>query len=88
MLSRAYDALEHRIEALAEQEDLASIRPDLDGNEIMAVLGLPPGPMVGRTYRHLLELRMERGPLGREVAIEELRRWAAEQGLEPGGDIP
>ena len=75
-LARAYDDLERRIAALAEQEELRRIRPDLDGNEIMEVLGLPPGPEVGRAYRHLLALRMEHGPLGRERALEELRAWA------------
>jgi poly(A) polymerase len=45
------------------------------------VLGIPPGPLVGRAYKHLLALRMERGPLGRETAEAELRRWAAENGL-------
>jgi poly(A) polymerase len=83
-LSAAYDSLERRIAELAAQEDLDRLRPDLDGNEIMAELGLPPGPLVGRAYRHLLELRMEHGPLGRARAVDELRRWAAEQGLDSG----
>ena len=82
-LSTAYDSLEARIASLEEQEDLERIRPDLDGNEIMTELGVGPGPLVGRAYRHLLELRMEHGPLGRERAVEELRRWAAEQGTTP-----
>lgn len=84
-LSRAYDALERRIGRLAEAEDLASIRPDLDGNEVMRLLGVPAGPVVGAALRHLLALRLEHGPLGREAAIAELGRWAAEQGLEPAG---
>ena len=79
-LSTAYDTLEARIAALREQEELDAVRPDLDGNEIMHVLGIHPGPLVGRAYKHLLGLRMERGPLGREAAIEELRRWYAEHG--------
>jgi poly(A) polymerase len=78
---RAYRELEERIARLAEEEELARIRPDLDGNEIMAILGLPPGPLVGRAYRHLLDLRMERGPLGAEQAREELLRWARAEGL-------
>ncbi|WP_375490628.1 CCA tRNA nucleotidyltransferase [uncultured Jatrophihabitans sp.] len=78
-LSAAYDALEDRIAALAAQEELDRIRPDLDGNEIMAVLGIPPGPLVGRAYQYLLALRMEHGALGRERAIEELKRWYAQQ---------
>jgi poly(A) polymerase len=80
-LSRSYDALERRIAELAAQEELARIRPDLDGNEIMALLGIPPGPLVGRAYAHLLELRMEHGPLGHERAVQELLRWARDSGL-------
>ena len=75
-LARAYDGLEARIAELAEQEELAAIRPDLDGNEIMAVLEIPPGPLVGRAYRYLLELRLEHGPLGRDRAVQELLGWA------------
>jgi poly(A) polymerase len=75
-LSRAYDDLERRIEQLAAEEELRNIRPDLDGNEIMELLGLPPGPLVGRAYKHLLALRMERGPLPHDEAVAELRAWA------------
>jgi poly(A) polymerase len=82
-LARAYDDLEVRIAELAEQEELDSMRPDLDGNEIMAILGIPPGPLVGRAYKHLLELRIDAGPLGRERAIQELLTWAASVGIEP-----
>jgi poly(A) polymerase len=77
-LSRAYDDLERRIAELAEQEELRAIRPHLDGNQIMAVLGLPPGREVGRAYKHLLALRMEHGPLGEDAAVAALRAWAAE----------
>ena len=80
-LQRSYDSLEGRIAALRAQEELDAIRPDLDGNAIMALLGIPPGPQVGKAYRHLLALRMERGPLGQEEAEAELRRWAAENGV-------
>ena len=80
-LQRSYDSLEQRIAALRAQEELDAIRPDLDGNAIMAVLGIPPGPVVGRAYQHLLALRMERGPLGAAEAEAELRRWAAENGV-------
>ena len=76
-LRRTYDDLEARIAALAEQEELASMRPDLDGNQIMEVLGLAPGRAVGEAYRHLLELRMDHGPLGEERATEELHAWWA-----------
>ncbi|HUR52181.1 MAG TPA: CCA tRNA nucleotidyltransferase [Mycobacteriales bacterium] len=75
-LSRAYDELERRIAELAEQEELRAIRPDLDGNEIMEVLGLPAGPDVGRAYKHLLALRMEHGPLPHDEAVAALRAWA------------
>jgi poly(A) polymerase len=74
-LARSYDNLERRIEVLAAQEELDKIRPDLDGNEIMAILGIRPGPAVGRAYRHLLALRMEHGPLGHDRAAEELKSW-------------
>ena len=80
-LQRSYDSLERRIAELRRQEELDAIRPDLDGNEIMRILGIQPGPLVGKAYKHLLALRMERGPLGREEAEAELRRWAAGEGL-------
>jgi poly(A) polymerase len=87
-LARAYDNLEKRIAVLAEQEELDKIRPDLDGNQIMRILGVPSGPVVGKAYRHLLELRMEHGPLGADRAAQELRRWAADGGLSvPGGAL-
>jgi poly(A) polymerase len=76
-LSRAYDELEARIDHLAEQEEIGRIRPDLDGNRIMQILDLPPGREVGEAYKHLLELRMEHGPLGEERAEQELRTWWA-----------
>jgi poly(A) polymerase len=77
-LSAAYDALEARIFELQAREELAAVRPDLDGNEIMAILDIPPGPLVGQAYQHLLALRMEHGPLGHDRAVEELTRWYAE----------
>ena len=77
MLSRAYDELEERIAALAAQEEIDRIRPDLDGNQIMQILDVKPGREVGEAYRYLLELRMERGPLGEEAAEQELRAWWA-----------
>ncbi len=79
-LQRTYDGLEERIAALREQEQLDAIRPDLDGNQIMKLLDLKPGPLVGKAYKHMLALRMERGPLSPEEAEAELRAWAAEQG--------
>ena len=83
-LRRAYDSLEERITDLAAQEELARIRPDLDGNEIMQLLGVPPGRLVGQARQHLLDLRMERGPLEREQAIAELQRWYAEHARPSG----
>jgi len=76
-LQRTYDDLEQRIGRLAEAEQLAAIRPDLDGNQIMALLGIGPGREVGEAYRFLMELRIEHGPLGEERAREELARWWA-----------
>ncbi len=78
-LQRSYDSLEERIERLAEEEELASIRPDLDGNQIMRILGIAPGPVVGRAYQHLLEVRLDRGGLDEDEARDELLKWWAEQ---------
>jgi poly(A) polymerase len=78
-LSFAYDDLEQRIAVLAEREELDSIRPDLDGAAIMAMLGLKPGPVVGRAYKFLLEQRMELGPQSAEDAEAALRAWWAQQ---------
>jgi poly(A) polymerase len=87
-LARAYDALERRIAELSEQEELARIRPELDGNEIMRILGVSPGPLVGRAYEFLLELRLEQGEIGREPVTQELLRWAAAEGIVPPGPEP
>ncbi|MFI0433177.1 MAG: CCA tRNA nucleotidyltransferase [Candidatus Nanopelagicales bacterium] len=78
-LQASYDSLEQRIDRLAEQEELDALRPELDGDQIMGILGLQPGPQVGEAYRHLLEVRLERGPIGPEAAEAELRRWWAER---------
>jgi poly(A) polymerase len=80
-LQRSYDSLEHRIAELRKQEELDAIRPDLDGNAIMELLGLPPGPLVGKAYKHMLAVRMEKGPLSPAEAEAELRRWASENGV-------
>jgi poly(A) polymerase len=79
-LARSYDAFEERIAALAEQEELDALRPVLDGNEIMAELGLPPGPAVGAAYRYLLDLRIEQGPMSRADAVAALRSWWESRG--------
>jgi poly(A) polymerase len=78
-LAAAYDDLEARIERLREQEELDAIRPDLDGNQVMELLGIGPGPVIGRAYRFLLELRLDEGPLGYDRAVSELRGWWARQ---------
>jgi len=78
-LRRTYDGLEERIARLSEEEELASLRPDLDGQQIMAVLGIPPGPQVGAAYRFLLELRMDNGPMDTGSAEAALRTWWADQ---------
>ena len=76
-LSHAYDDLEDRITELAAREELKSIRPDLDGTQIMEILGIGPSRAVGEAYEHLLGLRMDRGPLGEDVVREELLAWWA-----------
>jgi poly(A) polymerase len=74
-LQANYDDLEHRIQELAAKEDLARVRPDLDGNEIMQILGIPAGPEVGQAWRYLKELRLDRGPLSHDEAVDELTKW-------------
>ena len=74
-LAARMDELEERISALAAQEELDAIRPDLSGREVMDHLGIPPGPVVGRALKHLLELRIEEGPLGSAEALRRLDRW-------------
>ncbi|MBA3311657.1 MAG: CCA tRNA nucleotidyltransferase [Nocardioidaceae bacterium] len=76
-LRRTYDDLEARIGRLAVEEELAAMRPDLDGGQIMATLGIPPGPLVGEAYRFLLELRMDEGPVDEDRAREALLAWWA-----------
>jgi poly(A) polymerase len=74
-LSRTYDGLEQRIEKLAQEEELSKIRPDLDGAQVMQLLGIKPSADVGKALDFLMELRMEHGPLGKERATEELIQW-------------
>jgi poly(A) polymerase len=76
-LSETYDSLEQRIQELSELEDLARVRPDLDGNAIMELLGIGPGREVGEAWKMLKDLRLERGPLSREDAEAELLAWWA-----------
>jgi len=79
-LRASYDRLEERIAELAAQEDLARVRPDLDGNQIMELLDIPAGPQVGEAWRFLKELRLDRGPLTTEEASAELLAWWRSRG--------
>jgi poly(A) polymerase len=81
-LEAAIDELEERIAHLAAEEDLKRIRPALDGNEIMAHLGIAPGPLVGEARDYLLEIRLERGEIPREEAFRLLDEWAQQRGLK------
>jgi poly(A) polymerase len=78
-LRRSYDDLEARIARLSEEEELASIRPDLDGRQIMEILGIEPGPSVGAAYRFLLELRLDEGPQSYDDAKAALLAWWADR---------
>lgn len=78
-LAFAYDDLERRMVEIAEKEELQAVRPDLDGSQVMQILGIKPGPVVGRAYKHLLEYRLDEGPHDEETATAELLRWWAEQ---------
>ncbi len=80
-LARAYDDLEERIARLSQEEELARLRPELNGNDIMQILGIPGGPLVGKAYDFLMELRIDQGVIGRERATQELLRWAEAEGL-------
>jgi poly(A) polymerase len=79
--TRLQDELEERIARLAEEENIAAIRPPLDGNQIMQRLGIAPGPLVGEAREYLLELRMDRGPIDEEEAYRLLEEWARQKGL-------
>jgi poly(A) polymerase len=76
-LGFAYDDLEERIARLAEEEELAAVRPELDGQQIMAALGVRPGPVVGEAYKYLLDVRLDEGPIGPDAARERLLTWWA-----------
>jgi poly(A) polymerase len=80
-LQATYDDLEARITALKAKEDLDRVRPDLNGEEIMELLGLKPGPDVGKAWKFLKELRLDRGPLAHDDAVAELKKWAREEGI-------
>ncbi|MBB1572352.1 MAG: CCA tRNA nucleotidyltransferase [Propionibacterium sp.] len=78
-LRRNYEELEWRIDELAAQEEIKAIRPDLDGSQIMEILGIAPGPQVGKAYKFLLDHRMEHGPATQEEAKALLLDWWSKQ---------
>ncbi|KAA8830092.1 CCA tRNA nucleotidyltransferase [Bifidobacterium tissieri] len=80
MFSEAMDDMEARVIELKKKEDIDAIRPDLDGDEIMQILGLAPGREVGRARKHMLDYRLDNGPVGHDEAVAELKRWYAEEG--------
>ena len=75
MFEQAMDEMEERVKELKKQEDFNAIRPDLDGNEIMQLLDLKPGPIVGKAYKHMLDYRLDNGPVDHDIAVEELKKW-------------
>ena len=81
-LARRMDELEARITELGEQEELGRLRPDLTGNQVMELLGVGPGPVVGRALAFLMELRLDEGPLSEDEATARLREWWASQPAE------
>ena len=84
-LGARMDELEARIGELAQQEELASIRPELDGVQVMAYLGTEPGPIVGEAHKFLLDLRLDEGELGEQEVYRRLDAWAKERGITPAG---
>ena len=85
-LARRMDELEARIAELRQRESLEAIRPELDGTEVMARLGLAPGPVVGEALAFLLELRLDEGPLGPAEAGRRLDQWWSARGPAAGPD--
>jgi poly(A) polymerase len=82
------DELDARIEALRAREELDAIRPPLDGRQVMAYLGIGPGPTVGAARDFLLEARLDEGPIGADDAYARLDAWARRRGIEPRGTRP
>lgn len=80
MFSEAMDDMEARVIELKKKEDIDAIRPDLDGDEIMQILGLAPGREVGRARKHMLDYRLDNGPVEHDEAVAELKRWYAAEG--------
>jgi len=84
-LGRRMDELERRIAELREQEEIDSIRPPLDGRQVMAYLGVPPGRVIGDALEYLLDVRLDEGPVAEADAYALLDAWARERGIEPAG---
>jgi poly(A) polymerase len=84
-LARRMDELEARIAELRTKEELAKIRPALDGNQVMKFLDVAPGPVVGKALSYLLELRLDEGPISEEEAYRRLEAWARDQGIRTSG---
>lgn len=87
-IQRRIDELEERIGVLAEQEELSRLRPPLDGRQVMAYVGIPPGPRVGEVMDMLLERRIDDGPFSEGEAYAMVRRWAVDAGLPDPGPGP
>ena len=81
------DELEARIAELRQREELDALRPDLDGNRVMELLGIGPGREVGQALSFLMELRLDEGPLGEDEAAARLRVWWAERQGGVGGSV-
>jgi len=81
VISRRIDELEERIDYLTRSEELAALRPPVDGHRVMAYLGIPPGPLVGEVMDELMERRIEEGPYSEEEALAQVRRFALSKGL-------
>jgi len=77
LMDSSYSDLEARIADIREREEIDAIRPDLDGDQIMTILGVRPGRVVGEARAFLMELRLDEGPLGEKEAEQRLRAWAA-----------
>lgn len=86
-IQRRVDELEARVAQLRSQEELDAVRPAIDGNAIMQHLGIGPGPLVGQAWTHLLELRLDRGPMDAEEALAALDRWWEARGADTGGAL-
>ena len=84
-LGERMDELEERIKELAALEEIERMRPELDGGQIMAFLGIPPGPLVGEAWEFMMELRLDEGVVGEDAAYEALERWARDHGIAPSG---